>query len=513
MDYISLHGETNVNAQYVSATTAVIDNLDIDNIETNNIIVYGTMNISSLTANQLLKLDNSKNVVNDTTDYIDQSELTTILTNYVTNSSLTSTLLNYVTNSSLTSTLANYVTNSNLTSTLANYVTNSSLTTTLLDYVTSTYLSTVLLDYVSSASLSITLSDYVTNSSLSSTLADYITSSTLTTVLSDYVTNTSLSTTLTDYFLLNSNNTTTGNLLINGTNGTSKFQITRSDGTNIMRVSTSAYETYLGCSLVPDLNSTYLIGSPTYKMAGVYSTNVYVSSTLNVSNITGSRIIQTDGSSNLIGSNTLPSSCAATNMTLTTPTMSGTTTTQAIVPVANNASAIGTAAKGYQGIYLSWVSYLGGADWIQGGASSPDIGTGWGFAVSNTYRAYITSSGLQLTGSSAIKSSGTSWTNPSDERLKQNITDFNKGLDVIDQIRCREFEYRNNPGKKIVGVIAQEMLDVYPECISTGANDMYNFDASDITFLLINSVKELKKQNKLLLSRIEELEKNAFVIL
>lgn len=229
--------------------------------------------------------------------------------------------------------------------------------------------------------------------------------------------------------------------------------------------------------------------------------------------LTASSLVQTNGSSVLTTSNTLPSSCAATNMTLTTPTMSGTTTTQAIVPVANNASAIGTAAKGYQGIYLSWVSYLGGADWIQGGASSPDIGTGWGFAVSNTYRAYITSSGLQLTGSSAIKSSDTSWTNPSDERLKQNITDFNKGLDVIDQIRCREFEYRNNPGKKIVGVIAQEMLDVYPECISTGANDMYNFDASDITFLLINSVKELKKQNKLLLSRIEELEKNAFVIL
>jgi hypothetical protein len=56
------------------------------------------------------------------------------MTNYVLNSSLTSTLTNYVLNSSLTSTLTNYVLNSSLTSTLTIFFLNSSLTSTLTNY-------------------------------------------------------------------------------------------------------------------------------------------------------------------------------------------------------------------------------------------------------------------------------------------------------------------------------------------------------------------------------------------
>jgi hypothetical protein len=44
-------------------------------------------------------------------------------------------------------------------------------------------------------------------------------------------------------------------------------------------------------------------------------------------NLTASKIIQSNGSSQLTASNTLPSSCSATSMTLTTPTLSGTIST------------------------------------------------------------------------------------------------------------------------------------------------------------------------------------------
>ena len=39
-------------------------------------------------------------------------------------------------------------------------------------------------------------------------------------------------------------------------------------------------------------------------------------------------------------------------------------------------------------------------------------------------------------------SNGTAWTATSDRRIKKNIVDNTTGLDVINQIQVRNFEYR-----------------------------------------------------------------------
>jgi hypothetical protein len=115
------------------------------------------------------------------------------------------------------------------------------------------------------------------------------------------------------------------------------------------------------------------------------------------------------------------------------------------------------------------------------------------------------SGGLILAGSTAQKASGTTWSNPSDERIKKNIRDYEKGLNSLMQIRVREWEYNGKAGtvndSKNIGVVADEIENVLPDTVSTynaklnegDENDsqIKKFDASEVTWLLVKAVQEL----------------------
>lgn len=127
---------------------------------------------------------------------------------------------------------------------------------------------------------------------------------------------------------------------------------------------------------------------------------------------------------------------------------------------------------------------------------------------------YVTSSGfLQITGNTGYKSAGSNWTNPSDERLKEEIEDFNEGLEVLEQIRPRKFKLKNGDANnncsdcnKHVGIIAQELLPIYPRAIKEGDDGMYQFDGNDFIYISINSVKQLTTMNQALTQRVQALE-------
>ena len=98
----------------------------------------------------------------------------------------------------------------------------------------------------------------------------------------------------------------------------------------------------------------------------------------------------------------------------------------------------------------------------------------------------------------------TLWAITSDQRLKKNIVDNTVGLDAITKIQVRNFEYRtadevtdlpkenavNIQGVQI-GPIAQELAQVLPDCVKTESTGVMSVDASNITWHLINAVKEL----------------------
>jgi hypothetical protein len=111
------------------------------------------------------------------------------------------------------------------------------------------------------------------------------------------------------------------------------------------------------------------------------------------------------------------------------------------------------------------------------------------------------------------------WSITSDQRLKKNIVDHTEGLDKILEIKVRNFEYRlaeeitDLPQEQAIeksgvqlGVIAQELQQVLPDCVKTESTGVMSVDATDITWHLINAIKDIKKLNDSLTARIEALE-------
>ena len=131
------------------------------------------------------------------------------------------------------------------------------------------------------------------------------------------------------------------------------------------------------------------------------------------------------------------------------------------------------------------------------------------FTNDNTERMRIDSSGsLILAGSTAQKATGTTWSNPSDQRLKDNIRDYAKGMTELMQVRVREWEYNGKggtvEGTKGLGVIADEVMTVLPNTVENydaklNADDdettaIKKFDATEITWLLVKAFQELKAE-------------------
>ena len=98
------------------------------------------------------------------------------------------------------------------------------------------------------------------------------------------------------------------------------------------------------------------------------------------------------------------------------------------------------------------------------------------------------------------------WSVTSDQRLKKNIVNNNTGLSVINQIQVRNFEYRLpeevdvelKPADAVsktgvqLGVIAQELQAVLPECVKQESTGVMSVDADNLTWYLVNAIKELK---------------------
>jgi hypothetical protein len=100
-----------------------------------------------------------------------------------------------------------------------------------------------------------------------------------------------------------------------------------------------------------------------------------------------------------------------------------------------------------------------------------------------------------------------SWSTTSDQRLKKNIADNTVGLSAINSIRVRNFEYRvaeeitelpthcaiEKTGVQL-GVIAQELQAVLPECVKTESTGVLSVDTDNLTWYMINAIKELKAE-------------------
>ena len=92
----------------------------------------------------------------------------------------------------------------------------------------------------------------------------------------------------------------------------------------------------------------------------------------------------------------------------------------------------------------------------------------------------------------------------SDARLKSNIVSLGSTLPKLLQIDGKSYEMK---GKQKIGVLAQEIKEVFPELVSEDENEMLAVNYQGLVPVLINALKEQDSKMKEQEKKINRLEK------
>ena len=100
--------------------------------------------------------------------------------------------------------------------------------------------------------------------------------------------------------------------------------------------------------------------------------------------------------------------------------------------------------------------------------------------------------------------------NLSDRRFKEDIVDAPNSLDIISQLKVRNYKLKDRSDERVnTGLIAQEVEEVCKELVnndglqaknSDDSNDMKGIYNADLMFMMLKSIQELKAE-------IDELKK------
>ena len=93
----------------------------------------------------------------------------------------------------------------------------------------------------------------------------------------------------------------------------------------------------------------------------------------------------------------------------------------------------------------------------------------------------------------AASATSVAYNTTSDERLKKNIVDASSQLDVIKNIKVREFDWKTS-NKHDIGMIAQELYKVIPNVVTEGSDEHemnWGVDYGKLTPYLVKAVQEL----------------------
>jgi hypothetical protein len=152
---------------------------------------------------------------------------------------------------------------------------------------------------------------------------------------------------------------------------------------------------------------------------------------------------------------------------------------------------------------------------------SGSTGTNYGYYADITAAGSGNNWGIYLANGGAAKSGGGSWTATSDSRVKTVLGQYTRGLAEVLQLNVIDYEYNGKgghaaDGKRLTGVVAQEVQQVFPEMVSrrldkleetdTENTEILMVDNSALVYALVNCVKELKAELDLAKQRLAALE-------
>jgi len=163
------------------------------------------------------------------------------------------------------------------------------------------------------------------------------------------------------------------------------------------------------------------------------------------------------------------------------------------------------------------------------GSSSIYIGQGTGASSGGVSNEIVVGTQIQGKGSDTGYGKGTwyqgnnssSWSTVSDRRLKKNIVDNTEGLEKINALQVKNFEYRlseevteldqsnaiNKAGVQL-GVIAQELQEVCPDCVKEESTGVLSVNTDNLTWHMINAIKQLSAKCDSLQAEIDILKGN-----
>jgi hypothetical protein len=183
--------------------------------------------------------------------------------------------------------------------------------------------------------------------------------------------------------------------------------------------------------------------------------------------------------------------------------------------------ATGTAAQVYH--YMNGTAYWAAGITGNGAANSYD----WYSYASSQSVFYLQSNGNATLTGCLVYNGGTLGTCLSDARTKKNIVPFRTGLQQIAALTPVTYEYNGlgesqADGKVRTGLLAQEVQLVAPELVQTSSikasstskddKPLLAVKYGDLTFALINAVKELKAANDNQVAEIGRLEGQVAVL-
>jgi hypothetical protein len=132
---------------------------------------------------------------------------------------------------------------------------------------------------------------------------------------------------------------------------------------------------------------------------------------------------------------------------------------------------------------------------------------------------------LSLTGRLEVHgvSCANSFCNLSDARLKSDLEELTGPLDAVGRLRAVSFRWREDlaegpggpvgselAGRGSIGLLAQEVAEVYPELVTAvGADQYLALNYQGLTAVLLEAVKELKAESERLRGRLDQLELRA----
>jgi hypothetical protein len=117
---------------------------------------------------------------------------------------------------------------------------------------------------------------------------------------------------------------------------------------------------------------------------------------------------------------------------------------------------------------------------------------------------------LNTDGLVVVNGSGTysgTWTQASDERYKKDIESLDREIDNVLKLnpvrynwKKEEYPNKNFSDEKSIGLIGQEVEQIYPEIVKTDSDGYKSIDYSKLSVILLSAIKEQQKE-------IEELKR------